>query len=177
MEDSGVILFRKAMQDAAAVFYASGPACWGPLQWMTMHQMARGYPDNPAADTQAALKAYMVSLGEILPCKRCAMHWKDVAPTVQTDSRDSFLKWTIDVHNSVNKRTGKEVLSYAKAIATIMGHCKDNCLSISEAAVVTVQQQNRKQVHVLTASTAIAAFLAVAFIILYCLTLRRSSRM
>lgn len=111
--------------------YASGPLCWGPLQWMSLHQMARGYPQKPSAEKQAAVRAYVIALIDLLPCSICAVHWKAVAPTVNTESRNAFLRWTIDVHNKVNKRTGKPVLTYPEALDTILNTCKDNCLSIS----------------------------------------------
>ena len=129
--------YAKELKDFATIMstrsdvYASGPMCWGPLQWMAMHQMARGFPHNPTPEKQAAVKAYMVALVDLLPCSICAMHWGQIAPHVRTESRNAFLKWTIDVHNKVNKRTGKPVLTYPQALDTILNSCKDNCLSIS----------------------------------------------
>lgn len=130
MEDNSQQDFHAAVA-AETNFYPSGPLCWGPLQWMALHQMVRGFPNNPSPEKQEALKAYVMALVHLLPCSICAAHWKDIAPTVKTGSRAEALKWTIDVHNAVNKRTGKKVLSYTEALDAIMNHCKNNCLSIS----------------------------------------------
>lgn len=110
-------------------FLASGPGCWGPLQWMTMHQLARGYPrENPTPAQRQALVSYMTSLAEFMPCSKCANHWRQIAPTVQqaTDSRYTALKWTIDVHNAVNARLHKPVLTYAQAVQAIKDMCPGN---------------------------------------------------
>ena len=108
---------------------ASGPSCWGPLQWMAMHQLLRGYPrENPTPVQRMALVNYMTALGELMPCPRCAQHWKALAPTVKdaTDSRYTALKWSIDVHNAVNARLHKPVLTYGQAVEALQDMCPGN---------------------------------------------------
>lgn len=154
-------------------FHASGPLCWGPLQWMTLHQMARGFPKtNPSKAKQDAAKAYVLALVDLLPCSLCAMHWKDIAPTVQTDSRHNFLKWTIDVHNAVNKRTNKKVLSYKEAVDAITGACKDNCLSINTVKAST-STADKGTVIALSVVTAALGLALIIMLVLY-LTSKRS---
>lgn len=119
-----------ALNDPA--FSASGPACWGPLQWMALHQFARGYPrSNPSPAQRAAVQSYVTALSSVMPCPRCASHWQQIAPTVvdALDDRKALLKWTIDVHNSVNARLGKPVLTYGQAVAAIQGACPSNRLA------------------------------------------------
>ncbi len=110
-------------------FGASGPACWGPLQWMALHQIARGYPrENPTPAQQAALVAYVTSLVDLLPCSFCAKHWREMAPSIAaaTGSRYDALKWTIDAHNAVNARLKKPVLTYAEAVKDMEDRCPSN---------------------------------------------------
>ena len=151
MADAGDDDDAKQLQEFETVMetrsdmYASGPLCWGPLQWMAMHQMARGYPHRPSPEKQAAIKAYMVALVDLLPCSICSTHWKAIAPTVKTESRHAFLKWTIDVHNKVNKRTGKPVLDYSAALDTIHASCQDNCLS--SISTLRKETSGHKQHH------------------------------
>ena len=129
-DNASMQTFTEAL-GAYGEFYPTGPMCWGPVQWTAMHQMARGFPrQNPSEAKQAAVKAYMTALADVLPCSICSTHWRAIAPTVDTSSRNAFLKWTIDVHNSVNKRTHKPVLSYRDALETIVTQCVDNRLSI-----------------------------------------------
>lgn len=145
-------------------FHASGPLCWGPLQWMTLHQLARGYPrSNPSTEVQEAARAYVMALVKLLPCSICAMHWKDVAPTVKTGSRAEFLKWTIDVHNSVNKRTGKKELTYTEALHAIRDTCNDNCLSVNTIGGQVGGSDEYKAATIVLA--VLAAMLAVILIV------------
>jgi hypothetical protein len=118
---------ERALQSTGLL--ASGPSCWGPLQWMAMHQLLRGYPrENPTPTQRAALVNYMVALGDLMPCPRCAQHWKALAPSVQdaTDSRYTALKWSVDVHNAVNARLHKPVLTYAQAVQAMQDMCPGN---------------------------------------------------
>lgn len=108
---------------------ATGPACWGPLQWMALHQMLRGYPVSaPSEEKQAALRQYVTAMAEVIPCSKCSSHWKQLAPTVKTGSRYEALKWSIDAHNTVNKRLHKPVLTYAEAVQDMNSRCANNVL-------------------------------------------------
>ncbi len=108
---------------------ATGPACWGPLQWMALHQMLRGYPVSaPSEEKQAALRQYVTAMAEVIPCIKCSMHWKQLATTVKTGSRFEALKWSIDAHNYVNKRLHKPVLTYAEAVKSMNERCANNVL-------------------------------------------------
>jgi hypothetical protein len=116
---------------------ATGPRCWGPLQWSTLHQMLRGYPDKPTAAHKRALKQYVESLILLLPCSICGQHWKAIAPTVNTSSRLQAMKWGVDVHNAVNARLHKPVLSYAEAARSMSRTCLGNTLQSIERASAT----------------------------------------
>ena len=106
---------------------ASGPSCWGPVQWAALHQMLRGYPREAAStEKQEALKAYVNGLAGLIPCNACAQHWKTFAATVQTENRHDALKWSIDAHNAVNARLGKRVYTYAEALQMIETQCAGN---------------------------------------------------
>jgi hypothetical protein len=83
----------------------------------------RGYPDLPTDATKQALRNYLDALVYLIPCPSCAEHWREIAPTVDTSSRVAALKWSIDVHNAVNKRLQKPVLSYAEAIRALDDKC------------------------------------------------------
>jgi hypothetical protein len=89
----------------------------GPSLWKAIHNITRVYVPTP--EKEAALKAFISSLAVLLPCSVCAEHFKALAPTVQTDTSVAALKWGIDVHNLVNKRLNKPVLTYAQAVKAI----------------------------------------------------------
>lgn len=110
-------------------FGASGPSCWGPVQWMALHQLARGYPRaNPSEAQKAALVSYVTALADLLPCEHCSKHWRALSSSVvgSTGSRYDALKWTIDAHNAVNARLHKKVLSYEEAVRDMEDRCPGN---------------------------------------------------
>ncbi len=166
---------------------ASGPECWGPPQWIALHQYARSYPrKNPTNEVQQAARNYVMAMVHLIPCNECSGHWAKIAPTVVTTDRCSFLKWTIDVHNQVNARKGKPVLSYEEAVRQIEATCPNNTFLPCKAYVPrTLHTVNslRDCMNVTTASRNIsigvgvtaAALLAlcVVFIVLYVKAKRR----
>jgi hypothetical protein len=119
-----------ALKDAlqTLAFCSSGPACWGPMQWLAMHQIARGYPRQAPTDAQqVAWTSYVSALADLLPCPVCADHWRAIILRgVPTASRFDVLKWTIDVHNEVNARLHKPTLSYEQAVKAMQQACPGN---------------------------------------------------
>ena len=96
------------------------PEVWGPSGWKFMHYVALGYPDDPTEKDKSSYKDFYESLSDILPCQGCANHYKENITKFPIDSslkdRDSLLHWTVDIHNEVNKQTGKKILSYDDAL-------------------------------------------------------------
>ena len=131
---------------SSVVVAASGPACWGPLQWGALHQMSRGYPiANPTVEERAAFVAYVTALVHLLPCKFCSTHWVDALGTLTpdvTDSRAGVMKWCIDVHNAVNARLGKPVLTYPQALASIVEACPNNSWQCKASGASNSTQQS-----------------------------------
>jgi FAD-linked sulfhydryl oxidase len=99
------------------------PRCWGPAQWQAIHQLLRGYPDIPTEATKQALRNYLEALVYLIPCPSCAGHWKEIVGTVDASSRVAALKWSIDVHNAVNRRLHKRELTYTEAIEALNQKC------------------------------------------------------
>jgi hypothetical protein len=87
-----------------------------------MHIISLGYPKNPTYTDKKCAKEFYESLSFLLPCAICREHYREHIVknplTPFLDSRNDLIKWTIDIHNSVNKMLGKpewlesEVLSY-----------------------------------------------------------------
>jgi hypothetical protein len=102
------------------------PSVWGPFFWHTIHIVALGYPKNPTYTDKKCAKEFYESLAFLLPCSICREHYKEhlqanpISPFL--DSRTDLIKWTIQIHNKVNKMLGKpewtldEVLSYYEKV-------------------------------------------------------------
>ena len=98
------------------------PNVWGPFFWHTIHITALGYPKEPTYTDKRVAKEFVESLAFLLPCAVCREHYAKhlQAKPISTflDSRADFFKWTVMMHNEVNKTlkkpewTEQEVIDY-----------------------------------------------------------------
>lgn len=97
------------------------PSVWGPFFWHTIHIIALGYPKNPSYADKKSAKEFYESLAFLLPCVICKEHYKthlQAHPiTPYLDSRSDLLKWTVEIHNEVNKMLGKPTWTIDEIIA------------------------------------------------------------
>lgn len=108
------------------MLYNINPALWGESYWKMSHYLTMSYPENPSNDDKQYIKQYFELLQYILPCENCRNHYKSNLITYQlTDdilsSRYKLIKWLVDLHNEVNRRTGKEEMTVEKAIECYSG--------------------------------------------------------
>lgn len=96
------------------------PTTWGPFFWHTMHLVALGYPMKPTYAEKRAAKEFYESLAHLIPCPTCKLHYADylkenpVSPNL--DSKEDLFRWTVKVHNIVNKQLGKPEYTELDAI-------------------------------------------------------------
>lgn len=95
-------------------------ADWGPPMWKTIHYVALGYPENPTEEDKQAYEQFYTNIYKIIPCKKpCSVHYKNMVSEFPVknflDNRDRLFEWTVIVHNKVNTRLGKPIISLDKA--------------------------------------------------------------
>jgi hypothetical protein len=97
------------------------PSTWGPFFWHTMHLVALGYPNEPTYAEKRAAKEFFESFTHLIPCPTCKIHYadhlKEMPITPSLDTRKDLFKWTVDMHNLVNKDLGKPQYTELDAIA------------------------------------------------------------
>jgi len=97
------------------------PLLWGKEAWHFIHLVALTYPDKPTQDDVREYYQFFESLGSVLPCKFCAHHYSEkfkLNPP-KLGSQQELFKWTVDIHNSVNKDNGKKIYTYEQAFNEI----------------------------------------------------------
>lgn len=96
------------------------PSTWGPFFWHTMHLVALGYPNEPTYAEKRAAKEFYESFAHLIPCPTCKLHYaehlKEMPLTPSLDSKKDLFRWTVDMHNLVNKDLGKPLYTEADAI-------------------------------------------------------------
>ena len=95
------------------------PNIWGKHAWNFIHIVSSSYPDNPTIYQKKAYKNFFVSLKDILPCSNCRKHFAKNIKLYNIDNylnnRNSLFKWTVIMHNLVNKISKKKEVSYNTA--------------------------------------------------------------
>jgi hypothetical protein len=93
------------------------PELWGRQGWHFIHYIALNYPNNPSEEIKNEYLNFFNSLGNVLPCPFCGIHFKEnmVKHPPRLESKEAFFNWTVDMHNFVNKENGKKKLTYSQA--------------------------------------------------------------
>lgn len=119
------------------------PRLWGPYGWSFIHYIALGYPDKPSIDIKYRYRNFFISLGDVLPCNTCRKHYKEMIsmyPPAMNNMEDLF-RWTVDIHNKVNSRLGKPILSYPQALEGLtptMSYEKNNQMLVLVVSIVVI---------------------------------------
>ncbi len=83
--------------------------------------VALTYPNNPTEADKKNYLNFFKSLQDVLPCPICAEHFKEQMEQypIRLENTESLFRWTVDIHNKINKENNKNVLSYDEAIDEI----------------------------------------------------------
>jgi hypothetical protein len=104
------------------------PSVWGPLLWKILHIMAEAYPEHPLDAQKDQAWQFFHSLGSMLPCERCRIHYRNYLASHGTElwaglqSRDALASFVIELHNMVNDRLSKVVCSDHRRIRVKYQH-------------------------------------------------------
>ena len=125
-----------------------GPDVWGPHGWKFIHMLAMAYPNEPTVEEKQNYKNFFESLHLLLPCSLCSNNYKRhlvELPLTDTvlSNRESFVRWTIDIHNIVNKETGKKIINYNDAINLILNNYQDSTNEIKKTE--TIEKVKKKE--------------------------------
>lgn len=118
------------------------PKLWGPPAWKFLHYITIAYPDNPTEKNKEDMKFFFKYLREVIPCDKCKMNFSDhLKEHPLTDEtlicKQNLVKWLINVHNSVNKMTNKEIVNYDEAMKLLLNEEKDvDCVNLFIGLVI-----------------------------------------
>jgi hypothetical protein len=115
----------------------TSPDVFGPPFWFTLHNGASKYPDDPSKIVQAKMKNFIIAIPIMLPCLKCKDHATSYIETNLeklddiVSSRNKLFNFFVDFHNYVNKRYGKNILTYQQAEQLYNGSVKITKMSYS----------------------------------------------
>jgi hypothetical protein len=88
---------------------------WGPAAWRLIHLAAAAYPENPTKEIRRQYELFFRALEHVLPCAGCRAGYRQLidgaVPLTKAvfANRLSLFEWTVQLHNAVNAKLGKEV--------------------------------------------------------------------
>lgn len=99
---------------------SSQPKIWGKYFWYTIHYIALGFPDDATDEDKDEYKNFFVNLHQVIPCYKCSVNYikhLHERPLEYKDLQNSrtLFKWTVDIHNIVNKNLKKRIISIEEA--------------------------------------------------------------
>ena len=97
------------------------PNKWGMHLWKSMHYISLNYPENPSKKDKLFYKNFYTSLKDVIPCSVCKKHYAKTLLEIPLDkysleNKLNLFKWTVKIHNKVNERKNKPLLSYDQAL-------------------------------------------------------------
>lgn len=100
--------------------YFSPKIVWTKTFWEFLHTMSL-YPLGFSSDISTVIEV-IHSLHFMIPCSECKEHFTDFKRTnnlhnyYEIDNRLGIFRWTVDLHNYVNEKIGKPILSFDEAL-------------------------------------------------------------
>jgi len=100
------------------------PTIWGSHFWKTLHFITIGYPLNPSKKEKMNISNIINALETIIPCGECRTHYKyNLKHHPLTDDilsiKLKLIVWMYELHNIVNRHTGKEMPSFEHAMVRL----------------------------------------------------------
>jgi len=91
------------------------PKVWGPHYWFFLHTLAMTYPNHPNTVTKKKYYEFIQNLPLFLPIETISTEFSkliDMYPVAPyLDNKDSFIRWTHFIHNKINEKLEKPVIS------------------------------------------------------------------
>jgi hypothetical protein len=96
------------------------PTIWGPHYWYFLHTIAFCYPLHPNTITKKKYYEFIHNLYLFIPNKNISNNFSQLLEkypvTPYLDNRESFVRWIHFIHNKINKKLNKPIISFAKFI-------------------------------------------------------------
>lgn len=106
------------------------PKVWGPHFWFFINTLAMSYPNKPHESTRKKYYEFIQNLAIFIPNPEIgndfAKYLDKFPVTPYLDSRESFLKWVHFIHNKMNMKLEKPLMSFDEFIENYNKHYLDD---------------------------------------------------
>ena len=91
---------------------------WGPHYWFFLHTAAMSYPVTPNDTVKKKFYEFIQNFPLFIPDPKISASFTTILDTYPVspylDSKDSFVRWTHFIHNKINKKLEKDIISLEK---------------------------------------------------------------
>tara|TARA_B110000037_G_C17085506_1_gene491785 strand:+ start:194 stop:631 length:438 start_codon:yes stop_codon:yes gene_type:complete len=96
------------------------PDIWGKHFWYTIHFIALDYPEEPNNEDKRDFQMFFENLHKVIPCYKCSVNYikhlnERPLENKNLENNKTLFKWTVDIHNIVNRDLKKKEMSYDDA--------------------------------------------------------------
>jgi hypothetical protein len=97
---------------------ALDPKVWGPHYWFFLNTIALSYPKYPNSVTKKKYYEFIQNFPLFIPIENISTEFSNLIDTYPItpylDNRDSFIKWVHFIHNKINEKIDKPIVSLQK---------------------------------------------------------------
>ena len=112
---------------------------WGPYFWGSLHLTCLSTNVFLTDQEKEAIRTFVDSFTKVLPCPACRAHFAQVLSDVPLEpaleNGPDLFRWSVAVHNEVNKSIGKPIVSVDDAYNYWL-----NAMSIEKVNKVYIDQ-------------------------------------
>lgn len=138
------------------------PTIFGPGMWLTIHRLSLSAVTDSLKES---FIIYMNVLCDTFPCQKCQPHFRSFIDTHSLRNYwnidHGFFRWSWELHNDVNNRTGKYIYPFEEALSLFENknvctncgqteHNPVNHASISNTTTNTTHMITTNTAHVIT---------------------------
>jgi hypothetical protein len=109
---------------------------WGPHYWFFLHTISMCYPNRPNSNTKKKYYDFIHNFYLFIPIESMSSYFSkllDEYPvTPYLDSKDSFIRWMHFIHNKINEKIEKPIISLEKFYADYYEAYKPKDLKMRE---------------------------------------------
>ena len=91
------------------------PKVWGPKFWFFLHTISLTYPNYPNTITKKKYYEFIQNLPLFLPIEEIATNFSKLLDQFPIqpylDNKESFIKWVWFIHNKINEKLEKPMIS------------------------------------------------------------------
>lgn len=94
------------------------PSIWGPHYWVFLHTISLNYPKNPSKSIKKKYYDLMTNFSMFIPNSEISTFFDEllnqypISPYL--DSRNAFVKWVHFIHNKVNQKLERPIITISE---------------------------------------------------------------